>query len=72
MSINDSHCISPIKQMRAKEGDFSNSLPLTCRKGFQFSAPQDVAEGIVRSIDQPHRITDSARQHGSVEDFNKA
>ena len=58
--------------MRAKEGDFSNSLPLTCGKGFQFSAPQDVAEGVVRGIDQPRRITDSARQHGSVEDFNKA
>ena len=58
--------------MRAKEGDFSNSLPLTCGKGFQFSAPQDVAEGRLRAIDQPHRITDSARQHGDIEDFNKA
>ena len=58
--------------MRAKESDFSNSLLLTCRKGFQFSAPQDVAEDIVRAIDQPHHITDSARPHGSVEDFNKA
>lgn len=58
--------------MRAKEGDFSNSLPLTCGKGFPFSAPQDVAEGIVVGIDQLHRITDSARQHGDVEDFNKA
>lgn len=72
MSINDSHCMSPIKQMCAKEGDLSNSLPLTCGKGFQFSAPQDVAEGRLRAIDQPHRITDSARPHGSVEDFNKA
>ena len=64
--------MSHIKQMCVKEGDFSNSLPLTCGKGFQFSAPQDVAEGVVRGIDQPRRITDSARQHSSVEDFNKA
>ena len=58
--------------MRVKESDFSNSLPLTCGKGFQFSVLQDVAEGRLRGIDQPHRITDSARSHGSVEDFNKA